>query len=630
MSSYLHLDFEPLDRKICEVLHLASKDKAIGTFFDHFDDVIAAPSSSEILAAFLGKDVQTLRPRLKLDAALLKSGIVYQVSRDFDNVIITDRITYHLHSKINESLDNQEYDIEATTARLIGPAVLPDTEWQDFEHIKADAETAANIIRGGLRQSAQGINILIYGDTGTGKTEFCKALAAHLGLPLHAVGEKTDSLEEEFDGTEGVRPMTSPAARLADKRLVENMLGRRQAQALTMFDEMEDVLGNEQIKTAGRGHSSFVLSKAASNNLLTQNDIPCLWTTNNIERFDRALLRRFAFTIEMKTPNASVRRRVIARTLLRYGKTLTDTQIQELADQNTVPPAFFSRAVASAVIATHGDSAADTQAFSSSLTQVLRSISKVVTGRETVVSPRPVERYDLNLVNTDVDLRDLVDKIIDKNIRRFSLCGYGVSGAGKSEFLVYLATKMGLDAMLVRYSDVGSSYVSETEANIRRSFEQAADEKKFLIIDEADSILGDRRYANQSWERSTVNEMLICMEKHPAPFGCTTNLMDEIDQASLRRFTFKVRFMGLPLEKARKAFEIYFGQTPPPHAYFSDTITPGDFAIVLKQADIMEKMHDTDWLIAALKKECDAKKVAQRPMGFHSMQQTKIKFTQSD
>lgn len=61
-------------------------------------------------------------------------------------------------------------------------------------------------------------------------------------------------------------------------------------------------------------------------------------------------------------------------------------------------------------------------------------------------------------------------------------------------------------------------------------------------MDEADSLLSDRVHAGQQWEITQVNEMLTQMETFSGIFICTTNLMDKLDAASLRRFDFKVKF----------------------------------------------------------------------------------------
>jgi len=57
--------------------------------------------------------------------------------------------------------------------------------------------------------------------------------------------------------------------------------------------------------------------------------------------------------------------------------------------------------------------------------------------------------------------------------------------------------------------------------------------------------LQDRRGAHRHYEVSEVNEMLQGMERYRGIFICTTNLMDRLDEAALRRFTFKIRFLPL-------------------------------------------------------------------------------------
>ena len=72
-----------------------------------------------------------------------------------------------------------------------------------------------------------------------------------------------------------------------------------------------------------------------------------------------------------------------------------------------------------------------------------------------------------------------------------------------------------------------------------------------LLLDEADSFLQDRRGAQRTYEVTEVNEMLQGMERFDGIFVCTTNLLDRIDQAALRRFTFKIKFMPLTGDAAR-------------------------------------------------------------------------------
>ena len=75
-------------------------------------------------------------------------------------------------------------------------------------------------------------------------------------------------------------------------------------------------------------------------------------------------------------------------------------------------------------------------------------------------------------------------------------------------------------------------------------------EEAVLLLDEADSFLRSRRLAERNYEVSEVNEMLQGMERFGGVFICTTNLFDELDEAALRRFTFKIRFK--PLEVTQR------------------------------------------------------------------------------
>jgi SpoVK/Ycf46/Vps4 family AAA+-type ATPase len=95
-----------------------------------------------------------------------------------------------------------------------------------------------------------------------------------------------------------------------------------------------------------------------------------------------------------------------------------------------------------------------------------------------------------------------------------------------------------------------SKYVGETEQQMAAMFREAEAEKAVLLLDEADSFLQDRRGAQRTYEVTEVNEMLQGMERYNGIFICTTNLLDRLDQAALRRFTFKIKFK--PLTRAQR------------------------------------------------------------------------------
>ena len=150
-----------------------------------------------------------------------------------------------------------------------------------------------------------------------------------------------------------------------------------------------------------------------------------------------------------------------------------------------------------------------------------------------------------------------------------------------------------------RVSDLLSKWVGETEQRIADAFAEARDAGAFLIFDEADSLLADRRSAHRSWEVSQVNEMLTWMESHPLPFACTTNFADNLDPATLRRFVFKVRLDYLAPEQVEAAFRAYFALPPPDGITDLAALTPGDFAVVRRKAGFLGKHGVADRLDGA-------------------------------
>ena len=170
--------------------------------------------------------------------------------------------------------------------------------------------------------------------------------------------------------------------------------------------------------------------------------------------------------------------------------------------------------------------------------------------------------------------------------RALSFCLSGAPGTGKSAYAHYLAEKLELEPLEKRYSDLISSYLGESEQAIARTFEEAANSRSFLILDEVDSLLRDRSAARHSWEITQVNEMLTQMERHPYPFACTTNAPELLDPATARRFLFKVRFLPMTSDQVAAAFHRAFGMTCPEIALRQDSLTPGDFAVVARRAEV--------------------------------------------
>jgi SpoVK/Ycf46/Vps4 family AAA+-type ATPase len=186
-----------------------------------------------------------------------------------------------------------------------------------------------------------------------------------------------------------------------------------------------------------------------------------------------------------------------------------------------------------------------------------------------------------------------------------TLCFYGPPGTGKTALAEHIANTLAQPLHVRQASDLMGKYVGETEKNMAAMFREAETENAILLLDEADSFLQDRRGAQRSYEVSEVNEMLQGMERFHGIFICTTNLMDRIDQAALRRFTFKIQFKPLTQAQRMALFvtDACAGQVTQVDQNMEkrlkalDQLCVGDFSAVKRQNAILEaQLEPTEFL----------------------------------
>ena len=202
---------------------------------------------------------------------------------------------------------------------------------------------------------------------------------------------------------------------------------------------------------------------------------------------------------------------------------------------------------------------------------------------------------------------------------RAALCFYGLPGTGKTQLAHHLADELGRESA----SDLLSMWVGQTEKLIAELFSEAEDRKDEVVIllDEADTFLRDRTLARASWELSHTNEFLARMERFPGVFICTTNLVDTLDAAILRRFQFRIEFLAMRWEQSIAAFRAVFGREPTPEERDQlrqlSGLVPADFANVARQRQFLGDAAAGS-AMALLNDEVQARRGAPagRPMGF--------------
>jgi transitional endoplasmic reticulum ATPase len=440
---------------------------------------------------------------------------------------------------------------------------------EDYPHVAEKLELLDGYLNAVLPMKTSGVNILLHGEPGMGKTEFASLLADSAGAMLYEVAT-SDNEGEPLKG----------AQRFRAYQFGQRFLARR-AQAMILFDEVEDVFVSNRLYS---GDGSADVGKGWINRLLEDNAVPAIWISNDISSMDAAYLRRFDFVLELNPPPRSVRHRMLETYLAPIGA--SEPWLRKAAGVASLSPAMISQA-ARVVGQLHGSLPVD-----KSLDMVLGAALQAQGASSAALTQCiATSEYDPELVNADIDIEQLVEGF--KRRAEGRMCLFGEPGTGKTEFGHYLAGQLDKHLMVFRASDLLGKFVGETEKRIAKMFQRATQDGAVLMIDEADTFLRSRTSAKRNWEVSQINEFLTRMEEFKGVLICSTNLMEDIDPAAHRRFDFKVQFEALTppqrvgmLQKAMGVSEFEARLPAFDKVRQLDGLTAGDFAAVSRREQL--------------------------------------------
>ena len=462
-------------------------------------------------------------------------------------------------------------------------------------------EVLKQMIRAKTKEN--GLSVILYGVPGSGKTSFAASLAADMGKKLYFIAQNDEDTR---------RMNYSPAFRYAALAVAQKQLDPEES--ILVIDECDKLVEN-----TGLGGGIFYRlfggdvaggrdgeTKGQLNSVIDNNRHTVLWICNSKqESIDPSSRRRFDYNIFFDELSVTARAYIWRNALKFYhceGK-LSDAFITCISSRYRANPGGISLAVKNAAQLCAADPALD---FEKEVMIFLKAHCSLLGIQESPEEQmEPARDYSLEGLNIRSGIKlprlieacrnflDNASKIrSDRDQPRMNLLLFGVPGAGKTEFVKYLAKQLDRKLCIKNAGDLLNMYVGGTEQRIAAAFSEAEANGEILFIDEGDSLLGAREGAVRSWEVSQVNTLLSEMERFRGIFIVGTNLVQKLDPAALRRFSFRLHFDYLTDEGKKIFFDTYFtrpmglpelDEEEKKRLFAIGSMTPSDFRNVRQQ-----------------------------------------------
>ncbi|MBJ2137919.1 AAA family ATPase [Paraglaciecola chathamensis] len=589
---------------LCEVYRVSIESAGL------IEYIIALSASSELkelvdelqFCDLIGSVKRALMAHFKVDEdtcysqldALASNGLIRSatLTNSCDLILPESQVRLLTRSKLTSA--------EAYLRHLLSASPSAAFTLKDFSHL--DTETLQQYLQSAVRQRLRGVNILIYGDAGTGKTELARALAKSLSRTLYetkTMDSTGKQLEERYD------VMSQSRLRMQYLSSMQALLGSH-TQSMFLIDECESIFMD----------SDEYYAKDTLHRLLEMNPNPCIWITNHIQYLEHSFIRRFKLVQEV---NAIEGKYIepLAKQAFR-GLRIKQPYIDKLLTTANITPAHIGNAahVAKTINLT-------SQSAQEVVSEVIQSTLSASDLLATPLRYKPEMAFDASLLNIKQGKETI--KQINAALAQHApirILLSGEPGTGKTAFAHHLAKQHDFNLVSVRCSDVLSKYIGESESNIANIFYDAQQHGNALLLDEVDSLLVSRERVTEQHNIQLINELLTQIECFEQPVFAATNYATLLDKAVLRRFDFKIEALCLTHEQRITLFKRVLSlkqltQFEQQQLSTLTQLTAGDFAIVARRMRFQPDGDFRQQALALLIEE-NRHKQPNHPIGFVS------------
>jgi len=514
------------------------------------------------------------------------NSVPFNTSEFLQNISISAKfrstITEQPHIKNIESLIRHAY-------QLSSPCKLQSKDFDSEQFF-----TLHHYLKSALNNESRGVNILLHGEPGVGKTELVHTLAKSLRCDLFDISNNNN------DTYSGGNLSNDIERELLSTQLLCGQLSN----IILLVDECDDFFYESPL--SGRN-----IRKQHINQALEYGIIPTVWITNRPYNIEESYIRRFDIVMEIKSQEPKN-----YETNVRYlskGLRLSTNYIQHICKNKHLTIAHIEKSIKV------------TKALGLTATMAQKQMDILLNGyliandqnKLDIKSNSAQFNYDLSLTNCiGHNLAEVKQGI--KCLGEARILLYGPPGTGKSAYAAHVSENLKIPLIIKKSSDLLGSFVGETERNIAMVFDKAKEKNAILLIDEVDSFLNSRESHTNNWESTMVNEMLTQMENFEGIFIATTNFNKKLDHAVARRFDFKIKLDYLTTDQCLKMFEYLVtpsGTTVKKKLAQLNNLTPGDFSVVARKCALLGK-RDESIVLEYLQLESLYKEPIENAIGF--------------